>query len=209
MKKVLLAGYYGHDNLGDEAIAEALTKELKRRGYEVILLSGDKVTSAQIYGTETYNRGKLAEIKQAIEKCDFVILGGGSLIQDVTSSYSLWYYTGFINLCKIMRKKIFVAYQGIGPISKKQNEFITRVSLNGQKTLWIRDEMSIDTLREVGVVKPNIVLSSDAAFMLKPPSKEQVSILLAKCGIKREEDRPLIGIAPRRWGTEDKAGVFA
>ena len=34
MKKVLLAGYYGHDNLGDEAIAEALTKELKRRGYD-------------------------------------------------------------------------------------------------------------------------------------------------------------------------------
>ena len=72
MKKVLLAGYYGHDNLGDEAIAEALTKELKRRGYEIIMLSGDKVTSAQIYGVDTYDRGKLAEIKNAIEKCDFL-----------------------------------------------------------------------------------------------------------------------------------------
>ena len=29
MKKVLLAGYYGENNIGDEAIAEALTKELK------------------------------------------------------------------------------------------------------------------------------------------------------------------------------------
>lgn len=209
MKKVLLAGYYGHDNLGDEAIAEALTKELKRRGYEIIMLSGDKVTSAQIYGVETYDRGKLAEIKDAIEKCDFAILGGGSLIQDVTSSYSLWYYTGIINLCKMMRKKVFIAYQGIGPINKKSNEFITRVSLNGSKTLWIRDEMSINALRESGVVKPNIVLSSDAAFMLKPPSKDQVNILLAKCGIKKEEGRPLIGIAPRKWGSEDKAGVFA
>ena len=209
MKKVLLAGYYGHDNIGDEAIAEALTKELKRRGYEVIILSGDKVTSAQIYGVEAYNRQNLSEIKEAIKNCDFVILGGGSLIQDVTSSYSLWYYTGFINLCKVFGKKVFVAFQGIGPILKKKNEFLTRVTLNGHKNLWIRDEISINTLREIGVVKPNIILSSDAVFMLKPPSKEQVSVLLAKAGIKKEEGRPLIGIAPRKWGNEDKAGVFA
>lgn len=209
MKKVLLAGYYGQDNVGDEAIAEALTKELKRRGYEVSMLSGDKVTSAQIYGVDTYNRQNLSEIKTAISKCDFMILGGGSLIQDVTSSYSLMYYTGLINLCRMMRKSVFVAYQGIGPILKKKDEFITRVTLNSQKNLWIRDEISINTLREIGVVKPNIVLSSDAVFMLKPPSKEQVSVLLAKAGIKKEYGKPLIGISPRRWGSEDKAGVFA
>ncbi len=209
MKKVLLAGYYGHDNIGDEAIAEALTTELKRRGYEVSMLSGDKVTSAQIYGVNAFNRQNLSEIKTAIKSCDFMILGGGSLIQDVTSSYSLLYYTGLINLCRTMRKKIFIAYQGIGPIQKKKNEFITRVTLNSQKNLWIRDEISINTLREIGVVKPNIILSSDAVFMLKPPTKEQVNVLLAKAGIKKEENRPLIGIAPRKWGSDDKTGVFA
>ena len=78
MKKVLLAGYYGHDNIGDEAIAEALTKELKRRGYDVVMLSGDKVTSAQIYGVEAYNRQNLSEIKEAIKSGDVVVLGGGS-----------------------------------------------------------------------------------------------------------------------------------
>ena len=98
MKKVLLAGYYGENNIGDEAIAEALIKELKRRGYEVLMLSGDRVTSSQLYGVEAYNRQRLQDMKNAIKNCDFVILGGGSLIQDVTSTYSLWYYIGFINL---------------------------------------------------------------------------------------------------------------
>ena len=56
---------------------------------------------------------------------------------------------------------------------------MAKTSLNACKNLWIRDEMSINALRESGVVKPNIVLSSDAAFMLKPPSKDQVNILLA------------------------------
>ena len=209
MKKVLLAGYYGQNNVGDEAIAEALTKELKRRGYEVLMLSGDRVNSAQLYGVEAYNRQRLHEMKLAIKNADFVILGGGSLIQDVTSTYSLMYYVGFINLCRMMRKKIYIAYQGIGPINKKQNEFLTKFTLNRSKKLWIRDEMSINTLREIGVVKPNIILSSDAVFMLKPPSRERVNVLLAKAGIRNDDGRPLIGIAPRRWGTEDKAGVFA
>jgi polysaccharide pyruvyl transferase CsaB len=209
MKKVLLAGYYGENNIGDEAIAEALIKELKRRGYEVLMLSGDRVTSSQLYGVEAYNRQRLQDMKTAIKSCDFVILGGGSLIQDVTSTYSLWYYTGFINLCRIMGKHIYIAYQGIGPITKKTNELITKITLNRSKKLWIRDEISIDTLREIGVVKPNITLSSDAVFMLNPPSRDQISVLLAKAGIRTEDGRPIIGISPRPWGTQDKAGVFA
>jgi len=209
MKKVLLAGYYGENNVGDEAIAEALTNELKRRGYEVSMLSGDRVTSSQIYGVEAYNRQRLQDMRTAIRNCDFVILGGGSLIQDITSTYSLWYYVGFINLCRMMGKHIYIAYQGIGPINKKQNEILTQFTLNRSKKLWIRDEISINTLREIGVVKPSINLSSDAVFMLKPPSRDQVSVLLAKAGIRNDDGRPIIGIAPRRWGSEDKAGVFA
>ena len=209
MKKVLLAGYYGQNNVGDEAIAEALTKELKRRGYEVLMLSGDRVTSAQLYGVTAYERQRLPEMRKAIEESDFVILGGGSLIQDITSSYSLWYYVGLINLCRMMKKNIYVAYQGIGPIGKKSNEMLTKMTLNASKKLWIRDEMSINTLREIGVVKPNITLSSDAVFMLKPPSRDRVAVLLAKAGIRTDDGRPLIGIAPRRWGTEDKTGAFA
>ena len=209
MKKVLLAGYYGQNNIGDEAIAEALTKELKRRGYEVLMLSGDRVTSSQIYGVEAYNRQRLQDMRNAISNSDFVILGGGSLIQDVTSTYSLWYYVGLINLCRLMGKKIYVAYQGIGPINKKQNEILTKFTLNRCKKLWIRDEISINTLREIGVGNPNISLSSDAVFMLKPPSRDQISVLLAKAGIRNDDGRPIIGISPRRWGTTDKAGVFA
>ena len=209
MKKVLLAGYYGENNIGDEAIAEALIKELKRRGYEILMLSGDRVTSSQLYGVEAYNRQRLQDMKNAIKSCDFVILGGGSLIQDVTSTYSLWYYTGFINLCRIMRKPIYIAYQGIGPVNKKTNEWITKFTLNRSKKLWIRDEISINTLREIGVVKPNITLSSDAVFMLKPPSRDQIAVLLAKAGIRTDDGRPIIGISPRPWGTQDKAGVFA
>lgn len=209
MKKVLIAGYYGQNNVGDEAIAEALTKELKRRGYTVLMLSGDKVTSAQLYGVEAYYSRRLQDIKTAIKESDFVVLGGGSLIQDVTSTYSLWYYVGIINLCKMLGKHIYIAYQGIGPITKKKNEIFTKVTLNRCKKLWIRDEMSINKLREIGVVNPNISLSSDAAFMLTPPSPEKVSVLLAKAGIRMDDGRPLIGIAPRKWGTSDKAGVFA
>ena len=131
------------------------------------------------------------------------------MIQDVTSTYSLWYYTGFINLCRIMRKPIYIAYQGIGPINKKTNELLTKFTLNRSKKLWIRDEISINTLREIGVVKPNITLSSDAVFMLKPPSRDQIAVLLAKAGIRTDDGRPIIGISPRPWGSEDKAGVFA
>ena len=41
MKKVLLAGYYGHDNLGDEAIAEA--KNARLVPYEQIMHKKVKV----------------------------------------------------------------------------------------------------------------------------------------------------------------------
>lgn len=209
MKKVLLAGYYGHNNIGDEAIAEALTKELTRRGYEPVILSGDPVLTSQMYGVDSFNRGQLKNIIEAIKVVDFVIVGGGSLLQDTTSSHSLWYYLGLILLSRMFGKKVFLAYQGIGPINKKYNVSLTQLVLNAFDKIWVRDEMSISYLREIGVVKPEIALCSDAVFMLQAPSKERIRILLSKAGIKLDDERKLIGIAPRKWGSEDKSGTFA
>ena len=51
-------------------------------------------------------------ILRAVKKCDMLISGGGSLLQDVTSSKSLHYYLSIIRCAEFFHKKVFIYSQG-------------------------------------------------------------------------------------------------
>jgi tripartite ATP-independent transporter DctM subunit len=59
-------------------------------------------------------------IARAVRRCDMLISGGGSLLQDVTSSKSLHYYLAIIRFAQLLGKKVFIYSQGIGPIEKEE-----------------------------------------------------------------------------------------
>ncbi|MBR5304743.1 MAG: polysaccharide pyruvyl transferase CsaB [Candidatus Gastranaerophilales bacterium] len=163
MKNVLVSGYIGFDNFGDEAIFYALSTHLKKMGYFVSVLCNKKQNVSKKYGVVAYNYKEPFEIFKAITSCDILISGGGSLLQNKTSNFSLFYYLLVLLFAKICFKKVIIFAQGVEPIIGKIPELFTRTILKLVDFISVRDDKSKELL-ESWKIKSNLV--SDPAYSL-------------------------------------------
>lgn len=198
MKKVFIFGYYGFKNLGDEAILTSIIKTLKENDPSIIIyaLSYNANYTKEVHGIIGIRRNNMKDILCAIKDADLVISGGGSLLQDVTSSRSLIYYLGIMWIAKLFRKPILFFSNGFGPIKRKWNRHITRKMVNKVDKIIVRDEKSKATMEEIGIIRP-IEVTADATFVLNCIDEEKVQQILKKESIPN--DRPLVGISVRPW----------
>ena len=78
-KQVVLCGYYGFDNLGDELICKSLCYWLKDQGVEVTVLSQNPLHTARAFEVHAVDRRNPIKVFQAISHADLFISGGGGL----------------------------------------------------------------------------------------------------------------------------------
>ena len=116
LTKLLLSGYYGFGNLGDEAILASTIEEIGRKApsVEVLVLSANPCETSRSHGVKAFNRMSIREVLSAMKAADLVVFGGGSLLQDSTSFRSLAYYLSIIFLAKALAKPLVVYANGIG-----------------------------------------------------------------------------------------------
>ena len=182
--KVLLSGYYGFENTGDEAILLSLTRELKALGHEVTVLSNTPALTSSQYGVRSLGRMKPFDLLTALLSTDALLSGGGGLLQDKTSSRTLTYYLTLIRLARFFGKRVAVFNQSIGPLSPA-GEARVAAGLRGV-TAIVRDTDSQRLLERLGV---RAQLGGDPALLLS-----------AEAGISRDEN--LVVIAPREGQRE-------
>ena len=151
MKKALISGYIGFDNFGDEAIFLTLSSHLKSLGYEVSVLCNNKNEVKKRYNVKTYNFKKPLQILKGILSCDCLISGGGSLLQNKTSNFSLLYYLFIIFLAKLCFKKVFIFSQGIEKINGSFFENLTKIALKCANFVSVRDMNSLEYLKKMSV----------------------------------------------------------
>jgi polysaccharide pyruvyl transferase CsaB len=114
--RLVVAGYYGCGNLGDDALLLGLLNELGGM-HEVTALSGDPPATEAAFGIRAVARKDLKQVTAAIKSADALVFGGGGLLQDTTSLLSLKYYTHLIETASRAGKAIALLGQGIGPIN--------------------------------------------------------------------------------------------
>lgn len=199
MNKILISGYYGFNNLGDEAILETIIGRIRHMVPEadVAVLSATPERTAKIYQVQAYNRKSIPSVLKALWKSDVLISGGGSLLQDVTSKMSIKYYLAIILLAKLMGKKVMVYSQGIGPIHKESNRLITKVILGQVDCITVREENSKTDLRELGLIDKNIGVTADPVIDLPAADPELGLKLLKQSSGKWQENRKTVGFALR------------
>jgi polysaccharide pyruvyl transferase CsaB len=176
--KVLLSGYYGYGNLGDEALLQGMVAPLKAAGHRVTVLSGNPAATRALHGVEAAHRYRA--LLKAILTHDALISGGGGLLQDKTSARSLQYYLGVIRLARALGKTVVVYGQSIGPLSPAGEERLAR-ALRGLPVA-VRDRASQKLLDKLGVTSE---LCADPALTLPTPSRppvEDAPVLLVPRG---------------------------
>jgi polysaccharide pyruvyl transferase WcaK-like protein len=94
MHKILLAGYYGLNNIGDEAILEKFIQTIQEisKDVQITVMSGKPEFTEKVYGVTAIDRKDFFKVNREIKRNNIVIFGGGSLLQDVTSKRSIYYY---------------------------------------------------------------------------------------------------------------------
>ena len=79
MVTILIAGYHGFGNCGDEAILRAMVTSFRRMAddIDIVALSNDPDFTKKEYNIEAVQRFKMKEVLSAVKKCDILVLGGG------------------------------------------------------------------------------------------------------------------------------------
>ncbi len=143
----LLSGYYGKGNGGDEALLATLLQMLPSHVTPVVL-SGNPEETRDRYNVEAHNRMAIVPVLQALRSCDALIWGGGSLIQDVTSTISPFYYGGLMGLAQKMGLQTIAWAQGIGPLVRPQTRWMARQNFAGCTKVSVRDRSSAALLSD-------------------------------------------------------------
>ena len=194
MKKIVISGYYGFNNLGDEAVLAGIISLLKKRNKElkITVLSADPQQTKELYQVNAVSRTSLIQILAALAEADLFISGGGSLLQDVTGSFSVPYYLGLAWLAKMQGTKTVYYAQGAGPLNKKWSRKLTALTLNRFELLGVRDQGSKNLLKEIGV-KKDIKLTVDPVFALYNPLNNNRQQIKGKVEV---------GVSVRPWSVD-------
>lgn len=211
-QNILLAGYFGFDNAGDEAIFESLVENFRRLQPDCRLRAlVQESTTAERLGVEPVPRKDIGKVWKAMRKSELFVLGGGGLFQDVTGPGSVFYYGGLLAMAKLALCPSVFFCQGYGPVRRPVQKFFTKQTLKLPKLITVRDEESRSEIASLGIPASSIHLAADPALLLSPlPTNEMRPILseeelLGELGLSElpngqlSSAGPLVAVTVRPW----------
>ncbi|MBQ8497960.1 MAG: polysaccharide pyruvyl transferase CsaB [Clostridia bacterium] len=182
---VLICGYYGYGNTGDETLLSVITAELRKREptLRICALSADPEQTRVYNMIDAVPRFDLVKVTEKMKQTKLFLFGGGNLLQDKTSTHSLLYYTNILHMAKKNGAKVMVYANGIGPLRGDKNIERVKNALADADSISLRDKDSFVLVKSFDPEKP-ARLTFDPAILAE---KEQ----------KNTENEPYFVIAPK------------
>jgi len=164
VKKILICGYFGFGNAGDELILENVSFGIKNEIPDADFTAMYKKPPAINYVPQLrlMDRWNPFSVIKQLLNTNLVICAGG-LFQDLTGSLSLWYYLAIIFLAKMFGKKVLLFGVDFTPINGKLNKWFLKKTLLFVDKICARSEGSMKFLEELGVER-NVILTADSVF---------------------------------------------
>ena len=197
--RVVMSGYYGFSNAGDDAILQSIHGGILAASdnIQVTVLSHDPEQTRRQYGLDAVYRFDLVQVGRALRRCDALLSGGGSLLQDRTSTRSLLYYLMVIRWAKKLGKPVMLYANGIGPVTKPENRKKVKQTVELANVVTLRDRASAQELRDMGVKHPELHITADPVFNLVPAGADRGRDLLVKAGLPA--GRKFAAVSVRDW----------
>ena len=175
-KKILVCGYYGARNCGDELMLQAILKNVDTDKYDVtILLSvNHSLDSSYYYPYHVLHYPKkVDDCRYLAENYDAIVWGGGAVLDDSYYEYrgvnnDLAYILFTITLLMLrMQKEAYIF--GVSANRTLQNKKAIQdlqYIVNNATYFSLRDTNSKSTLESAGIVTSNIDIIDDLALSL-------------------------------------------
>lgn len=195
MKRILVAGWIGSGNMGDEGILASINESLA--GFaKVRALSTDEAHTKRMLGISTAPFDVLphpVRFLRAFREADLVLIGGGGLLQDRSSLLNVPRYAYKAVLARLLRRPVAFYAISVGPIRHRATELLVRMTLNRCSFVTVRDAASRERLISYGVRADLITVTADPAITLKPSTEPSASWLQMRTSGKT----PLVGVSLR------------
>ena len=207
---ILIAGYFGYGNVGDEAILTGILDDLKDSlpSAECVVVSGDPAQTTDSHGSQAIGWDDLPSIIAAVRQSDLVIVGGGGLFhdywpidsRDLLSTSKRPSYLSIPLLANMLRKPSMAYSVGVGPLRSTSARDYVRFAFDCFDAISVRDEESAALLRSIGVNfggSANAVVTADPAFRLLAAPTDEARAALTEAGVDLQ--RPVCGVNLRYW----------
>ncbi len=148
---VLLCGYYGFDNLGDNALLRAAIKraEAEFSGAKAVALTRRGRRDEKRFCLRCIGRKNLFALLPELIRAKYFVLGGGTLLQDKSSFRSLVYYCGILQLAAFFGAEPRIWGGGIGELSNRASVALAASALSRCKYCGMRDKVSLRIARQL------------------------------------------------------------
>lgn len=182
---VVLSGYYGFGNMGDESLLSTITTSLAKAvpGVSITVLTRHPQRDSVRTGLRCVDRMHLLAVCRELQRGSLFLSGGGSLLQDVTSGKSMQYYAALLALARQRGMTTMVYANGIGPIRREKNRTLAQKTLTHCDRISVRDPDSYRMLMDMGIGEDKVRLSADPAFLMELPPVEVRKKTLARLGV--------------------------
>jgi len=212
MVKIFIIGYYGLGNVGDEAILSGIISGIRQyiSNPEITVISNNPKETTRLHEVNAIKQSfkdnisiilknvlfmrELQIVRETILQSDIVILGGGSLLQDLRIYYLPILYS--LLAYAHHHSKITMIYGiGAGTIDTWFGKWLSAKVLNKVDIITVRDKMSYDVLNTARV--KNVIQTADPAFSISSPSTEEVLNLQKKYNL--DVPHRLIAVTAYTW----------
>ena len=162
MKKVLVSGYLGFGNFGDEALLYVLIKHLLELGIQrnnITIISNKPNITGNIYNVNAVNRWNFFEVLNALLSHNKLIFIGG-VFQDRTSFKSFFYYFLQLFFSGLFGKEVTFFGAGVGPFQRKISQNLFNYGMKNVTWVTVRDQSSAEYIH----YKNNVLVTCDPVW---------------------------------------------
>lgn len=195
---VLICGAYGKGNVGDNTILQSIVQQLRQRDplIPICVMSKTPRETALQTGVESIYSFHIRKMRRKMRRASLFISGGGSLIQDVTSTRSLLFYLYGIHAAHKLGCQVMMYGCGIGPVRRPWNRRLAgRVIERSVDCATLRDPDSLRELRSMGATRVKARVTADPA-LLSEGQDLRVNDFLKNAGIREQDKCCLFALRP-------------
>ncbi len=201
---VFIAGYYGFENAGDEAILRCMAGHLRalRPDLDIAVASGNPQRTAARYGVRGVPWNDIQAVRGAVEHCGLVLVGGGGIFHDywgvdpdtflTDRHWGPVYFAGPALLAMLHGKPLMLYAVGVGPLVSEHARAFTRAACDAANAITVRDAGSKELLESLGADGGKIAVTADPAFAFTPDRG-------APAGGPPPGPAPIVGVSLRPW----------
>lgn len=212
---IVMSGYYGFENMGDDSLLGTIAGNLRalRPNIKIAALTKRPREMTEMTGIRCISRTSYPAICRQLRHAGLLISGGGTLIQDGTSSKSLMYYLFIMRLAKKCGAKLYVYANGAGPLYRKSSKRSAAKIVDLADRITVREPDAKATLISLGIAAERITVTADPAFMIKRAGDPDE--IAARLGLAPEKKyyavslRECTGKVAREIDTEELADKVA